>query len=73
MALPVAVRNNRSLEEALAQEVRGDLLDGDNSYFCDTCKKKVTAKKRTCMKTCPSTLVIQVSLDFLVACAVARA
>ncbi len=59
MTLSVAVRNNRTLEEALAQDVRGDLLDGVNSYYCEECQTKRSAIKRTCLKTCPHTLVVQ--------------
>ena len=64
-AISVAVRGNRSLEEALAQDVRGDLLDGDNAYFCEICKKKVSAVKRTCLKALPPTLVVHLKrFDF---------
>jgi ubiquitin carboxyl-terminal hydrolase 9/24 len=39
--------------------VKGELLDGDNEYFCEKCEQKRNAVKRMCIKRLPSTLVIQ--------------
>ena len=36
--LPIKAGN---LEESLLQFVKDELLDGDNSYFCEKCKEKV--------------------------------
>ena len=38
--------------------MEGDLLDGDNAYFCEGCDKKVDTLKRTCIKTLPNTLIL---------------
>jgi ubiquitin carboxyl-terminal hydrolase 9/24 len=38
--------------------IKGDMLDGDNAYFCERCNKKVSAVKRVCLKKLPSTLII---------------
>ena len=63
--LEVDVRNNRNLHESLDQLVSGDELSGDNAYHCADCDKKVTALKRTCIKTLPQVLVIQLKrFDF---------
>jgi ubiquitin carboxyl-terminal hydrolase 9/24 len=59
MSMAVTVRNNKSLQEALEQFVKGELLSNDNAYFCEKCQKKVDAIKRTVIKTLPSTLVVQ--------------
>jgi ubiquitin carboxyl-terminal hydrolase 9/24 len=39
-ALNVTVKNN-TLQDALAQFVKGELLEGDNAYFCEKCGEKV--------------------------------
>ncbi|KAK3259359.1 Ubiquitin carboxyl-terminal hydrolase 24 [Cymbomonas tetramitiformis] len=57
--LSVDVRNKRTLEESLSSYVQGDLLEGDNQYFCEGCKQKVDAVRRACIKALPHTLVVQ--------------
>ena len=37
----------------------GELLDGDNAYFCEKCQEKRSAIKRMCIRQLPKTLVIQ--------------
>ena len=32
---------NDSLQDSLAQFVKGELLEGDNAYFCEKCGEKV--------------------------------
>ena len=39
-ALSVTVKNE-TLQDSLAQYVKGELLDGDNAYFCEKCGEKV--------------------------------
>nr|CAB3267565.1 ubiquitin carboxyl-terminal hydrolase 48-like [Phallusia mammillata] len=48
-----------SLEDSLKQFVAGEKLEGDNSYFCEKCNEKRAAVKRTCIKSLPPVLVIQ--------------
>lgn len=36
----------------------GDVLDGENKYFCSSCNKKVDALKRTCVKALPDVLIL---------------
>jgi ubiquitin carboxyl-terminal hydrolase 9/24 len=55
--MSVTVRGNKNLLEAL--DVKGELLSDDNKYFCEKCQKKVDAIKRTCVKTLPSVLLLQ--------------
>ena len=40
-ALSVTVKNE-TLQDSLDQYVKGELLDGDNAYFCEKCGEKVT-------------------------------
>ena len=57
--LSVQVRNNKNVIEALEQYVKGDLLSDDNAYFCEKCQKKLETVKRSCIKSLPSTLILQ--------------
>ena len=58
LALNLIVKSN-SLLESLDQFVRGELLDGENAYFCEKCQEKRSTVKRMCIRTLPKTLVIQ--------------
>ncbi|ELT87807.1 hypothetical protein CAPTEDRAFT_215538 [Capitella teleta] len=57
-ALNVTVKNN-TLQDELAQFVKGELLEGDNAYFCEKCGEKRNTIKRMCIKTLPPVLCIQ--------------
>ena len=48
-----------NLQDSLAQFVKDELLDGDNSYNCEKCGEKRSAIKRTCIKKLPKYLCIQ--------------
>ena len=37
----------------------GELLEGDNAYFCEKCGEKRNTVKRMCVRKLPQTLVIQ--------------
>ena len=41
LSLSLPVKSKRSLEESLKEFVKGDLLEGDNAYFCEKCDEKV--------------------------------
>ena len=58
MALNLTVKSN-NLQESLAEFVKGELLEGDNAYFCEKCSVKRNTNKRMCIKSLPQTLVIQ--------------
>ena len=58
MALNLTVKSN-NLQESLDQFVKGELLDGDNAYFCEKCQEKRDTIKRMCIRKLPQTLVIQ--------------
>ena len=45
-ALNVTVKN-ATLQDSLSQFVKGELLEGDNAYFCEKCGKKVTNRTIT--------------------------
>ncbi|KAI9556016.1 hypothetical protein GHT06_018579 [Daphnia sinensis] len=58
LALNLTVKSH-NLVDSLEQFVKGELLEGDNAYFCEECGVKRNTVKRMCIKTLPSTLVIQ--------------
>ncbi|OAF68562.1 hypothetical protein A3Q56_03730 [Intoshia linei] len=58
-ALCVDVGNFDNLTESLEQYVEGDLLEGENAYFCSRCNKNVDTVKRMCIDILPKVLTIQ--------------
>lgn len=38
--------------------VQGEMLEGDNAYFCEKCDKKVDTLKRQCIKRLPRFLIL---------------
>lgn len=58
MALNLPVKS-QSLVESLEQFVKGELLSGDNAYFCERCGHKRDTVKRLCIKKLPPVLTIQ--------------
>jgi ubiquitin carboxyl-terminal hydrolase 9/24 len=58
LALGVTIKNKISLEQALKEFIKGEVLDGDNAYYCEKCEKKVRCLKRACIKELPNMLMI---------------
>eukprot|EP01117_Protostelium_nocturnum_P020087 TRINITY_DN8887_c0_g2_i3.p1 TRINITY_DN8887_c0_g2~~TRINITY_DN8887_c0_g2_i3.p1 ORF type:complete len:1974 (+),score=754.24 TRINITY_DN8887_c0_g2_i3:584-6505(+) len=52
------IKNKRDIREALELYVKGEKLESDNAYFCEKCAQKRNTLKRTCIKTLPNTLFI---------------
>ena len=50
MSIGLNIKNKKTLEAALDGYVEGEILDGDNAYFCEKCQKKVRTMKRLCIK-----------------------
>ncbi|CAG8436597.1 9374_t:CDS:10 [Diversispora eburnea] len=64
-AIQCEVKNKKNVEESLELYVEGELLDGDNQYFCAKCEKSVEAIKRSCIKTLPKNLIMHLKrFDF---------
>jgi ubiquitin C-terminal hydrolase len=61
--LSLAVRgqssSNDSLEKALEEYVRPDMLSGENKYFCESCSQKSDAKKGMKVSQVPFILALQ--------------
>ncbi|XP_046339329.2 ubiquitin carboxyl-terminal hydrolase 24-like isoform X2 [Haliotis rufescens] len=58
IALNLTVKN-ATLQDSLDQFVKGELLEGDNAYYCEKCGEKRNTIKRMCIKTLPPLLCIQ--------------
>jgi ubiquitin carboxyl-terminal hydrolase 9/24 len=58
LAVNLQVKNKKSIKEGLDALIEGEMLDGDNSYYCEKCDKKVPTLKRTCIKRLPKHLIL---------------
>ncbi|CAG0892062.1 unnamed protein product, partial [Darwinula stevensoni] len=58
-SLNIDIRNHSTLLDSLEQYVKGDLLEGDNAYYCEKCDRKVDTMKRMCIKRLPQIMVFQ--------------
>lgn len=56
--LSLDVKDKRSVLDSLDFYVQGDVLDGDNKYFCSQYDQHVVALKRTCLGALPHTLIL---------------
>ena len=56
--MSLEVKNKKSVQESLNSFIEGDLLEGDNAYFCEKCEKKITTRKRCCIKKLPNVLIL---------------
>jgi ubiquitin carboxyl-terminal hydrolase 9/24 len=57
LALTIQVSQKNNLLEGLRTFVEGEMLEGENAYYCEQCKKKVNTLKRVCLKKLPNHLV----------------
>jgi ubiquitin carboxyl-terminal hydrolase 34 len=57
ISLGIPIKHKRTLEESLASFLQDEILDGDNSYFCTSCDKKVPAVKKGFYKKLPRNLI----------------
>lgn len=58
MSIRLEIKDKKSLEEALKEFIKGEVLEGDNAYMCERCDAKVKAVKRVCLKTLPEILIV---------------
>jgi ubiquitin C-terminal hydrolase len=58
LSLSISVKNQKSIEQSLNSFIQGEMLEGDNAYFCEKCDKKVDTLKRTCIKRLPKYLIV---------------
>ncbi len=58
LTVTIEIKNKKNLEEALDLFVKGDILDGENRYYCEQYDRKLTAEKRCYFKSLPDTMII---------------
>ena len=58
MAVSLSVKNKNSIKESLDSFVEGEMLEGDNAFYCEKCDKKVNTLKRCCIKRMPNVLFL---------------
>eukprot|EP01116_Phalansterium_solitarium_P000716 TRINITY_DN10564_c0_g1_i1.p1 TRINITY_DN10564_c0_g1~~TRINITY_DN10564_c0_g1_i1.p1 ORF type:complete len:1509 (+),score=570.89 TRINITY_DN10564_c0_g1_i1:105-4631(+) len=56
--ISIDIKDKQDIEQALATYVKGDMLEGDNAYFCERCHLKRDTLKRSCIKSLPNTLIL---------------
>ncbi|GFZ12383.1 ubiquitin-specific protease 25 [Actinidia rufa] len=59
MDISLDVLHNSSLRESLQKFFQAEVLDGNNKYKCENCKKLVSARKQMSVLQAPNILVIQ--------------
>ncbi|CAN4103059.1 unnamed protein product [Withania somnifera] len=59
MDISLDVLHSSSLKDALQKFFQPEVLDGNNKYKCENCKKLVTARKQMSILQAPNVLVIQ--------------
>jgi ubiquitin carboxyl-terminal hydrolase 9/24 len=52
------VKNFKHIYESLDAFILGEMLEGDNAYYCDKCEKKIPTLKRVCIKSLPNYLIV---------------
>lgn len=52
------MKHKKDIKQSLDALIQGEMLEGDNSYHCEKCNKKVHALKRTCLKKLPNHLIL---------------
>lgn len=58
LAISLPVKNKNSVQDCLKHFVEGEMLEGENAYFCEKCEKKVNTLKRCCVKRMPNILFL---------------
>ena len=56
--LTVGLEVKKDIGESLSYLVKGQMLDGENKYYCEQCDAKVTAEKFLSIKKLPKCLIV---------------
>ncbi|ESQ48538.1 hypothetical protein EUTSA_v10020237mg [Eutrema salsugineum] len=59
MDISLEILHSNSVKESLQKFFQPEILDGNNKYRCESCKKLVTARKQMSVLQAPNILVIQ--------------
>jgi len=58
LVLSLDVKGKRSILDSLDLYVAGEMLDGENKYFCSHCQAKCDSLKRACVENLPNTMIL---------------
>ena len=58
MTLQIDVKDKDNINQGLEEFITGEVLEGENAYYCDRCDKKVRTVKRGCVKHLPNMLIV---------------
>lgn len=58
LAVSLEIKNKNNIKEALELFIQGEMLEGDNAYYCERCDKKIDTLKRCCIKKLPNMLIL---------------
>lgn len=58
MTLPIEVKDKQSIKEGLELFIQGEMLEGENAFYCERCDQKVDTLKRCCIKQLPNILIV---------------
>ena len=65
MVLSIDVKEHATIASGLNAYIRGDMLDGDNKFMCETCKEKQNTLKRAVPNVLPPILILHLKrFDF---------
>ncbi|KAJ4874085.1 Ubiquitin carboxyl-terminal hydrolase 25 [Raphanus sativus] len=59
MDISLGILRSSSVEESMQKFFQPEVLDGNNKYRCESCKKLVTARKQMSVLQAPNILVVQ--------------
>ena len=57
-SITLDIKGHKNLEDALDAYVKGEILEGDNQYYVEKYKKKISIKKRTSIKKIGNQIII---------------
>jgi ubiquitin C-terminal hydrolase len=58
LSIRLEIKNKKTIYQALDEFIKGEILEGDNAYYCEKCSKKVKALKRVCLKDLPPVMIV---------------
>ena len=58
LSVNIEIKNKSNILEGLDLFIQGKMLEGDNTYYCERCDKKIDALKRCCITKLPNWLVL---------------
>lgn len=58
LSVNIEIKNKNNILEGLDLFIQGEMLEGDNAYYCERLDKKVDTLKRCCIKKLPNCLIL---------------